>query len=953
MEHTSMGDVSHQTLTFLFTDIVGSTRLWQQHAEAMEGVISRHNVLLATIVERHHGHLFKYVGDGVCTAFSTALDALEAALAIQRAFTSNTSNIPIKLRVALHSGAATLHNGDYAGLALSRTTRILAAGHGSQILLSLAAHELVCDNLPPEVVLRDLGAHHLKDLARPEHIFQVVAHDLPANFPPLNTLDRHQHNLPVQATALIGREREIERTLHLLDRPEVRLLTLTGPGGTGKTRLALQLAAEQIDTFADGIWFVNLAPVSNPTLVASTIAQTLGLSEAGSTPLLDSLKTYLRGKHVLLLLDNFEQVQEAAPLVADLLAATSTLKILVTSRAALHLSGEHEYAVPPLALPDPKNLPPLERLTQYEAVRLFIQRAQAVKADFEVTTANAPAVAEICVRLDGLPLAIELAAARVKLLPPQAMLARLQSRLTLLTGGARDLPHRQQTLRNTIDWSYSLLTPAEQILFARLAVFVGGRTLEAIEAVCNTGDALAFDTFDGVASLVDKSLLAQQEGADDEPRFVMLETIHEYARERLVESGDAALRSQQHAEYFTQLAAKVYSHARLSETAQWAEQLELEHDNIRAALTWLSQGDHKEAYMRLATSLWFFWSTQGYIHEGRMWLEAGITDDQSIPPLVRADVFAMAGELARWQGALATARIYTEQALALYRMLDNHVKIAATLHDLGCVMQLQDELVFAQQLHEEALALRQAIGDKKGIAHAMNGLAEVARMQGDYQRSRELHEAILVLMRETGDLEGVLFTLHCLGQIAQKQGSYTKANQLLTKGLQLALERKDKTEAICFLAAFAEVAEATYQSSRAARLCGAVDAFLQLFHSTLEYDAASYGQARASVQAKLGDAAFNAAYREGQAMTFDTAMAYVLEPTPISAELPPTLPAGLSGREAEVLRLVAQGLTNAQIAEKLVLSPYTVNAHLRSIYGKIGVSSRAAATRWASDQHLV
>src|SRR6266545_610699 len=464
-----MADLPSGTVTFLFTDIEGSTHLWEQHPHAMPGALAHHDAILREATAAHGGVVFRTVGDAFCTAFASAPAALRAALAAQGALQDEPwgQTGPIRVRMAVHTGAVEIRDGEYQGQPLNRIARILAAGHGGQTLLSAATVELVRDDLPPGVELRDMGAQRLKDLTRPEQIFQLVAPNLPADFPALKTLDRRPHNLPAQPTTLIGREKEIASVCSLLRRADARLVTLTGPGGTGKTRLGLQVAAELLDDFKDGVWFVNLAPISDPSLVAATAAQTLGIKESASRSLLDQLKDYLCEKQILLLLDNFEQVADAAPLAGELLAGAPALKVLATSRMPLHLSGEREYAVPPLGLP-PAAVRPLRQaqgellersnvqafevdINQYEAVRLFIERAQAVKADFAVTNANAPAVAEICYRLDGLPLAIELAAARVKLFPPQALLARLGSRLKLLTGGARDLPARQQTIRSTID----------------------------------------------------------------------------------------------------------------------------------------------------------------------------------------------------------------------------------------------------------------------------------------------------------------------------------------------------------------------------------------------------------------------------------------------------------------------------------------------------------------------
>jgi len=456
--------------------------------------------------------------------------------------------------MALHTGAAEEQGGDYFGPPLNRVARLLSAAHGGQVLLSLPTQELVRDVLPLDSELRDLGEHRLKDLARPERGYQLVAPDLPADFPSLRTLESRPNNLPMQPTLLVGREREVEDVRGRLLAPEVRLLTLTGPGGTGKSRLALQSAADLIEEFEDGVFFVALATLTDHTLVTSSVAQVLGVRESGDQPLLEGIKDYLQDKRLLLVLDNFEQVLEAAPQAGEILSAAPRLKVLATSRIPLGIYGEREYAVPPLAIPDPKRLPTLEVLSQYEAVRLFIERAEATKAGFEITSENAPAVAEICARLDGLPLAIELAAARIKLLPPSSILARLTNRLKLLTGGARDLPERQRTLRGAIEWSHTLLDEGEKTLFARMAIFSGGRTLEAIEAVCDAQGDLPMDAFDGVSSLVDKSLLRQEEGPEGEPRFMMLETIHEYAREKLRESGEAEEIGHAHARHFLGLA---------------------------------------------------------------------------------------------------------------------------------------------------------------------------------------------------------------------------------------------------------------------------------------------------------------------------------------------------------------------------------------------------------------
>ena len=480
-----MPDLPSGTVTFLFSDIEGSTALWERDQAAMALVIERHHTLLRTCIEGHRGVLFKVVGDAVHAAFPTAPDAIAAALDAQRSLVEDrlqAADGQLTVRMAMHTVAAEPHDGDYLAPGLNRLARLVSAAHGDQVLLTLVTQNLVRDALPPRTSLRDLGEHPLRDLYRPEHVFQLLHPDLPADFPPIRTLATHPNNLPLQPTPFLGREDQVVRVVALLSREDVRLLTITGPGGVGKTRVALQAAVDLLELFPDGVWFVDLSVLDDPTLVPSAIASVLGVREEGHV-LPERLARVLGEKQLLLVLDNFERLLESAPIVTGLLAEAPGAKALVTSRTPLHISGEQEYPLLPLLLPDPTHLPSLERMLQLEAVRLFVERAQAVKPDFTLTPANASAVAEICHRLDGLPLAIELAAALIKMLPPQLLLNRLEKRLPLLTRGARDLPTRQQTMRDAIAWSHDLLTPEEQTLFHRLAVFPGGCTLEAAEWV--------------------------------------------------------------------------------------------------------------------------------------------------------------------------------------------------------------------------------------------------------------------------------------------------------------------------------------------------------------------------------------------------------------------------------------------------------------------------------------
>jgi predicted ATPase len=594
-------------------------------------------------------------------------------------------------------------------------------------------------------------------------------------------------NLPIQLTSFIGREREIAEVKKLLT--IARMLTLTGPGGTGKTRLALQVAASLCDEFEHGAFFVALAPINNPKLVASTIAPILGLREVGGQPPLESLKQYLRDKQMLFLLDNFEQVVTAATLVAELLTACPRLKILVTSRASLHVSGEQEFPVPPLSLPALKHLASLEILSRSEAVALFVQRAQAVKPDFALCNENASAVAEICIRLDGLPLAVELAAARIKLLTPQTMLPRLESRLKLLTGGPRDLPARQQTLRGAIEWSYALLDEDEKKLLRRLSVFAGGCTLEAAEAVCNTATDLNVEILDGLASLVDKSLLRQLE----QPRFLMLETIRAFGLECLAANGEIEAFRRAHRDFFLKFSEEAEPQLTGPQQKTWLERLDQEHDNLRAAFDWSLNNGDLEAGLRFGAALWRFWLIRYYLDEGRERLANLIAKaDSSVCTEARAKVLNGAGTLAQNHVDCTAARSYFMESLALYRKLGNKRGIAATLNNLGWIAWRLGDNAAARALSEESLALHRELEDKRGIATSLNNLGFVAHHQGDYVAARSLHQESLTLRRELGDKRNVAFSLSNIGRAMQKQGDYAQASAVLEEASALFQELGDK-----------------------------------------------------------------------------------------------------------------------------------------------------------------
>jgi len=732
--------------------------------------------------------------------------------------------------------------------------------------------------------------------------------------------------LPSQATTFIGREAEILSVRQLLERPEVRLLTLTGPGGAGKTRLALQVAAGQREAFRHGVIFVSLAPISDPSLVGSVIAQTLGVREATGQPLNESLKNYLRDKQLLLLLDNFEQVVSAASLVVELLSSSIELKILVTSRAALRISGEYEFEVPPLAVPDLQRLPSLEVLRQSPAVALFVQRAQAVKPDFGLTDENATAIVELCARLDGLPLAIELAAARIKLLSPQAMIARLSSRLTFLTGGVRDLPARQQTLRHTLDWSYNLLETNEKTLFARLAVFAGGATLEAIEKVCvdqAQGARLKAQDFESLSlaplglepsdvllllsSLLDKSMLRHAE-TEDGPRFVMLETIHEYAQERLEASDEADRLRRGHAIYYLEFVETAWPKLIGPESQVWMVRLDREYDNLRAALKWaLEREAEVELALRLAIGLSWLCRLHGHLGDIRRLLDAALARSGALTEAARIPAVQEAIWLALSQGDFAQTRVFLEEITALRRALAEKQGGSAPplVNILVLILEAQGDYARAQALEAEALILHRESGNKEQIAHSLNLLGVIALKQGDYERARTLQEESLALRRELGIRRDTAHSLLSLGHIARLQGDeaaaitlyeealalsraaemnwgiahallnlghirchqadYAQADALYRQALAYFHERGDKVGMAYVLEGLAGLVGVQRQSEAAARLWGAAEALRETIGAPLPpADRVDYDRSVATVRAQGNEADFIRAWEEGR-----------------------------------------------------------------------------------------
>ncbi|HSJ85850.1 MAG TPA: adenylate/guanylate cyclase domain-containing protein, partial [Anaerolineales bacterium] len=609
------------TVTFLFTDIEGSTKLAQQHPNQWEALRQRHHAILQAAMDAHKGFAFQIIGDAFCVAFHTISNGLSAAVEAQRKLIhEDWGETPLKVRMGLHTGSAEFDRNDYRGyLTLAKVQRVMSVAYGGQVLLSNASAELIRGELPPNASLLDVGEHRLKGIPNPEHLWQVCAPDLPQEFPPLQSLNKIPNNLPIQLTSFVGRENEIAEVRQELETH--RLVTLTGSGGTGKTRLSLQVAAEMLDGFPHGVWFVELAPLSDPELIPQTLLSTIGLSEQPGTPQIEILKEYMHEKKSMIVLDNCEHLIEASARVAnDLLNAAPNLRILASSREALGVKGELSYPVPSLSLPDVKHLPVGEQFSQYEAVRLFIDRALLVAPYFEVDKNNAPFIAEICYRLDGIPLAIELAAARVKVMSVEQVSKRLDDRFRLLTGGARTSLPRQQTLRALIDWSYDLLSDNERLLLQRLSVFAGGWTLEAAEEVC-VGDGIeTYDVLDVLTQLVNKSLVVVIEHSQSGvTRYRMLETIRQYTREKLLEAGDSEAVRDRHLAYFVKLAEQAEPELYRANQVFWLNKLEDELDNLRIALEWALTSDI-ESGLRIVVLARQFWFSHGYAQELGDWV---------------------------------------------------------------------------------------------------------------------------------------------------------------------------------------------------------------------------------------------------------------------------------------------------------------------------------------------
>jgi len=771
------GLLATQTLTFLFTDIEGSTAMLRRLGAVYAELLSDHHRLIRAQLSAHGGREIDTQGDAFFAVFSSPSSCVTAAIEMQRALASHSwpGGEGLRVRMGIHSGEVSETAAGPVGLDVHRGARIAAAGHGGQVLVSATTAALLRDSMPAGAFLRDLGLHQLKDFGQAEQLFQLEADGLQVAFPPLRSLQDPTvlTNLPAQLSSCIGRDAELAELEGLITGS--RLVTLTGPGGVGKTRLAIEVAGRVAGEFADGVVFVDLAPLRDAGLVLGAIARRLGVDERDATPLPDLLAVSLRGRRLLVLLDNFEHVLAARDAVLALLQACPDLVILVTSRVALDVRGGRDYPVAPLVLPGAAG--PLEALRNSPAVELLVERVRAAGTELPLDAETVPSLAEICRRLDGLPLAIELAAARIRLLPPAALLARLDRRLPVLAGGPHDLPARQQTMRDAIAWSYDLLDEPEQALFRRLCVFVGGCTLEAAEVICADGGGDPA-VLDGVASLVASSLLrppmTPAAGNDDAPpaapRLTMLETIREYGTELLAERSETGEFGRRHAAYYLALAEQAGPALTGPDAIAWLARLDTEHDNLRAALRWARDADDGAAALRLAAALWPFWERRGHLSEGRRWLREGLDGAAAVAPAVRVNGLAGAARLAMDQAAYDQAAERCAQAVALARELGDPWLLAAALNTQGLLARVQDRYADSERAHQAALEQVRASADRAGEAVALLGLAYAAMFTGDGPRASALAEESLAAARDSGDRYTLAQGLFLLGWVAGNAG---------------------------------------------------------------------------------------------------------------------------------------------------------------------------------------
>lgn len=872
------------TVTFLFADVEGSTRLLQEYPAAIGPALARYQFLLTRTCVAHGGAVFETLGDGVYVAFPQAGPAVAAALEAQRALRSDAWGeiAPLKVRMALHTGEVERWGDHYFGPPLFRVARLLAIGHGGQILLSQAVSELVREALPEGAAIRAQGSHRLKDLAQPERVFEIRDREFPAEFPPLRSLNVLPNNLPLQLTQFIGRDRELAELTGLLRAQ--RLVTLTGSGGSGKTRLALQLAADLLDDFEDGVWLVEIAALSDPSLVTREVAAALGVREESSRPLAATVVDSIRARHLLLVLDNCEHLVAAcAALVETVLRSCPFIRVLATSREPLSVLGEWAWRVPSLSVPG-AGVSSVDQLSKYEGVRLFLDRAMAVLPTFAATDHNAQIVAQICARLDGIPLAIELAAARVKVLTIDQIAERLDDRFRLLTAGSRTAPARQQTLRAAVDWSHELLGTPERTLFRWLSVFAGGFDLHAVEQVCREALGRA-EVLETLGLLVDKSLVSAEAASRGSIRYRLHETLRQYALEKLRDAGDETAARDRHLAYFLSLAEDAYSR-RVYLPAEWLARLELDHDNLRAALDW-SSGRSDDQQLRLAGALAWFWDAHSHRTEGRQRLLSALTRATETSP-ARARALWGASALASWAGDSAglaavskeTAVRLGEESLAIWRELGDREEVALALWQLGWGHFVGGDEEGALPLWEESLAMAESLGNRWLINRARLGVCQVLAARGDVDAASPIAATGLAEGLELGDPWAVHFAHHFLGDCALMRGDFIASEREYADSLRSGMESGANDIASGQIQGIAMAVAGQGRFVKALRLDEAAETAFKEFGvdpSSIRFWQALRTRFLGAAAKAVGAEAAIAARAEGRAMGFLAATDYALD----------------------------------------------------------------------------
>jgi predicted ATPase/class 3 adenylate cyclase len=926
-----MGTLPTGIVTFLFTDIEGSTKLAQQYPDEMPALLARHNEILDQAIKGYDGFLFRTVGDAYCVAFHNASDALHAALTAQRQLYKEVwTPAPIKVRMGIHTGAVQLQGeSDYSGYAtLALSQRIMSAGHGGQVLLSQSVRNLLGDDLPHEIQLLDMGERHLKDILRPEHIYQLAVPDLPSEFPELKTLQIINHNLPSRLTSFIGRERELSETKESL--VDARLLTLIGPGGTGKSRLSLQLGTEVLPAFSDGVWLVELAPLADPALIVQTIAAVFGLRENPDRPQVDLVIDYLRAKHLLLILDNCEHLIDACARLTDqLLQACPQLKIIASSREALGVNGETVYRVPSLSLPE-QNEVTGDAVMGSESVQLFMERASASKPAFRLTDKNASSIAQVCRRLDGIPLALELAAARVRVLSVEQIAERLDDRFRLLTGGSRTALPRQQTLRALIDWSYDLLGEPEKALFRRLAVFVGGWTLEAAEKVCSGNGVDEYEVLDLLTQLVDKSLVIAQE-KDDNIRYYRLETIRQYAREKLLETDESVVVRNYHLDFIIDMTIRSdeeYINPRQDDVFK---KMISEYDNIRSALSWAVESNLEKAIILLtsASTIWP-WILQGKITDANEWCKRILSQLNSMShdelvkikdtSKLKARVLNRYAQVLMNMGNHQASRVAVEESIKLAQEINDQEILAEALATFGhcalyggdpesaseaaekainiCEREEYTKLLFwafdakihihtqtgrkseAARYHKKGIDLLKKAGVPVDPISTAVGLTEDPFIDNDLDGALKYMDNAIAIMTERNDKYGLTFMQSNFAHSLREHGEFERALIYYRRTIRLWQDWGHRAAIAHQLECFGFIAQALDASSRAVRLFSAAETLRQSINSLrTPSEQKEFEEVKKNLQSQMDESEFNKVWEEGRSLTMNQAIELALDET--------------------------------------------------------------------------